>query len=131
MNLDEKTLEKCVERFRTESRLLAVWGLGSAFGGAWRVDSDVDFAVLPRSQGIRDFRAEGELVADLEAIVKRRVDVGFITTRNLVYANQAIRNGILVFARDPEAVNEFVGRLFSLYPDFKRDRKVVEEAYRG
>jgi hypothetical protein len=76
-----------------------------------------------------DLAAHGALIADLEAIVGRRVDLGRLNSRNLVYAHQATQGGRLLHAADPSVAREFASRIQSLYVEFKEDRKEVEEAY--
>ncbi len=127
--IDPPVLENCVQRFQNEPFVLAAWGHGSAFAGHMRPDSDVDFAILHEAGHPLDFKQRGLLVADLEDILHRRVDLGEVTTRNLVYAYQAICTGKRVYCRDTAATDEFTGRLLSLYADFKQDRAVVETAY--
>jgi len=130
MNLSPSVLEKCEQRFREEPDLLAVWGIGSAFSGRLRDDSDVDFALLYKRDSRSDTVRLGKLSVDLESILGMRVDLGRLSTRNLVYTHQAISAGTLLYQRSPELVHEFVGRALSLYLDLKQDRKEVEEAYR-
>jgi predicted nucleotidyltransferase len=127
--LDSQTLAKCVDRFNEEPCVLAVWGLGSAFNGRLRSDSDVDFALLYRRGDSISSEQTGHLLMDLGAILGRTVDLGQVSTRNLVYSYQAISQGELLVNRDPLFVYQFIGYLMSLYIDFKFDRKVVEEAY--
>jgi len=127
--IDSSTLDRCRRRLQEEAGILAVWGLGSAFGDRMRPDSDVDLAVLYEEGHSEDFARVGGLSLDLESIFGRTVDLGRLSTRNLVYAFQAISRGTLLYSRDADAVNRFAGRVFSLYSDFKQDRKVVEDAY--
>ena len=127
--IDLSTLEKCVQCFQSESTVVAVWGFGSAFSGNMRVDSDVDFAILYEAGHQVDHKQRGRLASELEDYLHRSVDLGEVTTQNLVYAYQAIRTGKRVYCRDAAATDEFTGRLCSLYADFKLDRRVVEAAY--
>lgn len=73
--------------------------------------------------------AHGRLVADLEAILGRRVDVGVLSTRNLVYAHQATQRGVLIQSSDPKMAHAFSGLVLTLYVEFKDDRREIEEAY--
>lgn len=127
--LDPSKLEKCVRRFQEEPGILAVWGLGSAFSGRTRAGSDVDFAILYSRSHAEGFDASGRLLLDLECCLGRTVDLGRLSTRNLIYAYQAISRGTLLYDRDPKITIDFVGRVLSLYADLKLDRRVVEEAY--
>ena len=122
-------IDKCVERFSREADLVAVWLFGSAANGPMREDSDVDFALHYRPGIKTDWAAIGELSCDLEAILGRKVDLGCLNSRDLVYAMQAIQTGRLVYSAHEKAAIAFASLLQSLYLDLKEDRKVVEDAY--
>lgn len=122
-------LDNCIERFAREPNIMAVWMLGSAVTDRLREDSDVDFAIYYKPGTVRDLAAYGALVLDLERVLGRTVDLGQLRSRNLVYAVQAMQTGELLYARDPQKVTAFTGRMQSLYFDLKHDRKVVEDAY--
>ena len=121
--------EALVRRLKNETEIIAVWGLGSAFSGSMRADSDLDLAVLYDFSFESDWERRGALIADLEIIAGRAVDMGRLSTRSLIYAYQAVSTGHLLYSRNPQAVDRFVGLVFSLYADLRSDRKVVEEAY--
>lgn len=127
--LDTCIMDQCARRFAEEPQILAVWGIGSAFNERMRADSDVDFAILYEWNHAEDFARTGRLLLDLESCLGRTVDLGRLSVRNLIYAYQVISGGALVYCRDREATDQFVGRVLSLYVDFKQDRKVVEDAY--
>lgn len=127
--LDRNKLDKCVERFAREPSLLAVWIFGSAVSDRLREDSDVDFAFYYRPGTELDWSTFGELAWELEDILGRRVDIGRLDSRNLIYAMQAFQTGRLLYAQDEQVAMAFVSRLQSLYLDLKQDRRVVEEAY--
>ncbi|PXA03696.1 nucleotidyltransferase domain-containing protein [Coraliomargarita sinensis] len=127
--LDPILLDRCVERFSRESGLVAVWIFGSAVSDRLREDSDVDFALYNKPGAELDLSAFGELVCDLEDILGRKADLGWLSSRNLVYAVQAFQTGQLIYTTDESAAMAFASRLQSLYLDLKQDRKVVEEAY--
>jgi predicted nucleotidyltransferase len=112
-----------------ESEVDAVWVLGSAVTGRLRDDSDVDLAVLYREGALLDLERVGVLASDVEAIVGRQVDLGRLDTRNLIYAMESIREGVLLYQRDSIVTDRFVDRVSALYFDLKRERKVVEDAY--
>ena len=122
-------LDQCRNRFGRESTIVAVWILGSAVTERLREDSDVDFAIYYEPETVRDFESHGRLLLDLEAILQRTVDLGRLSSRNLVYAVQATQYGKLLYARDPHEALAFVSRMQTLYLDLKHDRKIVEDAY--
>jgi predicted nucleotidyltransferase len=127
--IDSAIIDSCIKRFAKESNLMAVWILGSAVTDRLRDDSDVDFALYYRPGSQLDLAAYGQLVLDLERILGRTVDLGRLSSRNVVYAVQATQNGKLIFAPDPQEAIAFASRMQSLYLDLKQDRKIVEEAY--
>ena len=122
-------LDKCALRFAREPTIMAVWILGSAVSDRLREDSDVDFAIFYTPGTVRDLAALGGLVLDLERVLGRTVDLGQLSSRNVVYAVQATQHGKLLYARDPLEATAFAGRMQSLYLDLKHDRKIVEDAY--
>lgn len=127
--IDPIQLDKCVGRFSRETGLVAVWLFGSAVNDRMREDSDVDFALYYKPGIKTDWSAIGELSCDLEAILGRKVDLGRLNSRNLIYAMQAFQTGRLVYSVDEKAAIAFASQLQSLYLDLKEDRKVVEDAY--
>ena len=127
--IDSAILDKCAQRFAREPTILAVWILGSAVTDRLRDDSDVDFAIYYTPGTLRDLAAHGALVLDLERLLGRTVDLGRLSSRNVVYAVQATQMGELLFARDPLEATAFTSRMQSLYLDLKHDRKIVEDAY--
>ena len=122
-------IDQCVERFSREADLVAVWLFGSAVNDRLREDSDVDFALYYKPGIKTDWLAIGELSFDLEAILGRKVDLGRLNSRDLIYAMQAFQTGRLVYSADEKAALAFACHLQSLYLDLKEDRKVVEDAY--
>lgn len=127
--IDSVLIDKCIARFAQEPVVRAVWILGSAVSNRMRKDSDVDFAVYYEPGRELDLNAHGALLLDLESILGRAVDLGRLSSRNLIYAVQATHEGQLIFARDPLEPVAFTGRIQSLYVDLKHDRKTVEDAY--
>jgi len=127
--LDPQITECCAARFEMEPDVHAVWILGSAVAGRLRDESDVDLAVLYREGALLDLERVGALASDIEGIVGRQVDMGRLDTRNLIYAMEAIREGVLLYQRDSTVTDRFVDRVSALYFDLKRERKVVEDAY--
>lgn len=127
--LNRTKLEQCCERFAREPGIVAVWIFGSAVCGRLREDSDVDFALYYKPSIETDYAAIGELANDLETILRRKADLGRLSSRNLIYAMQAFQTGRLLYATDEQEAVAFASRLQSLYLDLKQDRKVVEEAY--
>lgn len=122
-------IDQCIKRFEQEPKIRAVWILGSAVTDRLREDSDVDLAIYYQPGSGMDFTEQGLLIMDLECILGRKVDLGQLSSLNLIYALQALQTGKLLFAHDPQEALEFTSRIQTLYLELKQDRKIVEDAY--
>jgi predicted nucleotidyltransferase len=103
--------------------------MGSAVAGRLRDDSDLDIALLPARGCSITPEERLALAADLEDIAGRIVDVGVLSTANLVYAKEAVANGRLIFERDPALRARFAALVFSMYADLQENRREVLHAY--
>jgi predicted nucleotidyltransferase len=128
-SLDERALAVLRERLEREPVVAAVYLLGSAAAGRLRADSDLDIALLPARGSSILPEQRFALAADLEDLVGRVVDVGILSTANLVYAKEAVANGRVIFERDPAARARFVALVFSMYADLQENRREVLHAY--
>lgn len=117
------------DRLAQEPNLVAVWLMGSAVTDRLRPDSDLDLAALYENGHAPSFEDQARLAGDLEKIAGRRVDLGFLGTRNVVYAHEALTKGELLLSKDPVKEAEFVATALSMYFDLKIDRKEIEDAY--
>ena len=114
---------------KNRSDIAAAYLLGSAVKGMLRDDSDVDIALLPADEAAISIQSRLELAALLEAKLNRTIDIGIISSNNLIYASEAILNGrrIITFQKDYTEATET--RLLGCYFTFRQDRKMVEEGY--
>lgn len=110
---------------------LAWYLLGSAARDQLRPDSDVDLAVLPRPETKIDPEELLRFGASLMPFVGRTVDVGLVTSTNLVYAKEALLNSLLLLDAQPELTVIVKANLLALYLRFQEDRKEVLDAYRA
>ena len=110
---------------------LAWYLLGSAARDQLRPDSDVDLAVLPRPETKVDPEELLRFGASLMSHLGRTVDVGLVSSSNLVYAKEALLNGILLSDAQPELTTLVKANLLALYLRFQEDRKEVLDAYRA
>jgi len=113
------------------STVAAVYLLGSAVTGRLRDDSDIDIALLPLNEQTISMQSRLELAALLELNLNRTVDIGVITTKNLIYASEAILGGQRIITIDKDYTETMETRLLGCYFTFRQDRKVVEEGYRA
>ena len=107
----------------------AAYLLGSAATGSLRPDSDVDIAVLPRRETGITVEDRLALTAELAAILRREVDLGVLSTANVVYAKEAIATGSLLFERDHRATATFAMLALSMYASLQEARREVLRAY--
>jgi uncharacterized protein len=127
--LDPSQLAAIIAHLSGQAHVAAAYLLGSAATGRLRPDSDVDIAVLPVR---RDALLLGErlsLTAELGRMVGREVDLGVLTTRDLVYAKEAVARGRLIFDRDHGATATFEMYALSMYASLQEARREVLRAY--
>lgn len=102
---------------------------GSAEKGTMRISSDVDIAILlTRNTKISGF-ALAKLSTTLSFAMSRFADVGILSSKNLVYAHEAIFNGRRIFVRNKFFFDLTVATLLGMYAQFNEDRKEVLCAY--
>ena len=68
---------------------------------------------------------------DLAYKLERSVDLGEISSANLVYSREAFLTGVPVFQRNPEKASLRRAGLLGMYIQFNLDRKEVLNAYRA
>lgn len=112
-----------------DARILAAYLLGSVLTPNFRRESDVDVAILLHPGQEMSSMERLELAADLSNGVGHSVDIGLLSTRNLVYAKEAIIKGRCIYCRDTGARDLFAATALSLYLQLKQERRVVEKVY--
>ncbi|UCD57982.1 MAG: nucleotidyltransferase domain-containing protein [Candidatus Hydrogenedentota bacterium] len=124
--LDLSTIEQEIDR---DPRVLSAYVLGSAVSGRMRPESDLDIAVLPVAGGPLSQGDISELSATLSLAAGRVVDVGILSSRNLIYASEALLKGRRFFCRDTFQTDLAVATLLGLTARFKFERREVVDAY--
>ena len=109
--------------------IAAAYLLGSAVTGKMRRDSDIDIALLPEEGQKIPLQSRLELASLLEAKLSRTIDIGVITSKNLVYASEAILNGYRIVTRQKNYTEAAETRLLGCYFTYRQDRKEVEKSY--
>jgi len=122
-------IRRITERLAQEERVAAAYLLGTAARGALRPDSDIDIALLPVRGGVISSGERLSLAADLEDVAGRTVDVGVLSTANLVYAKEAVAHGTVIFERDRPARARFAMLVLSMYASLQESRREVLQAY--
>ncbi len=113
------------------SEIIAVYLLGSVISGRMRKDSDIDIALLLESGEVISLQARLEMAMQLEEKLGRTVDIGVITSNNLIYASEVILTGKRIITVREDDTNIAENNLLGCYLVFKDDRKEVEESYRA
>jgi predicted nucleotidyltransferase len=110
-------------------RIEAVYVLGSVASGRVHPKSDIDLAILPVTPKALSTFDQLTLTAQLEDHLSYVVDIGLLGTHDVVYAVQAIVNGVCIFTRDRFKRDLAAATCLALYADLKQQRREVEHAY--
>jgi len=127
--LDEAVSRHLTERLQKDDKVAAAYLLGSAARHALRPESDLDIAVLPVRGCVISPQERLSLAADLEDVAGRTVDLGILSTANLVYAKEAVAHGAVIFERDRAARARFAMLVLSMYAALQESRREVLHAY--
>ncbi len=122
-------LELATKRLHRESSICAAFLHGSAAKGCLRPESDIDIAILPMPRTKISLMDRLSLAGELELILRRPVDLGVLSTSNLIYVKEVIEHGELLFTKDSFLSDRFTATALSMYADLQQDRKEVLHAY--
>ncbi|TVQ96646.1 MAG: nucleotidyltransferase domain-containing protein [Spirochaetaceae bacterium] len=112
-----------------DTRVLAFYLLGSAAQNRLRHDSDVDIALMPMPGTVISSIERAGIAHALSYRLRRTVDLGELSTRNLVYANEVLHTGALLYSKDPAATALVAANLLGLYLEFNERRQEVTRAF--
>ena len=129
--IDKKKISIIIEQLQKDDRILAVYIMGSAASGSMRPGSDIDLAVLITAN--KDFTELERLkiASDLAFELEIPVDIGEISTKNLVYAKEAVLIGQRIYVRNEPDADLKISTILGMYVVFNEDRKEVLDAYRS
>ena len=125
----EKLILQVRDALITYPQILAVYVHGSVLTDYFREDSDIDCALLMHEHEAPSYMERLQWAGELSGITGRQVDLGILSSDNLVYAMQAISKGRLLFCRNETEKNWKVMHLYALYAALREDRAEVERAY--
>jgi len=120
---------KISEILQKSDFVMACYLLGSAAREELRFDSDIDLALLFQGGVTPDHGQIRALSLQLSEALGRMVDIGVLSSRNLVYAQQAVFTGKRIFERDKDRVDLMVSALMGLYGNLQFERAEVINAY--
>ena len=115
--------------FQKIHQVNAVYILGSAVNDKLRFDSDIDIAVLPAGGNHLALNLFSDIIAELSLQLGYPIDLGMISSANLIYAREAILKGKRIFTRNQEQVELAEATLLGLYARFNEERQEVLRAY--
>jgi predicted nucleotidyltransferase len=121
--------ELIVRTFESDPRVDAIYLLGSVTNGYLRTDSDIDIAILPAIGAKFDSICRHASASSLSLELGRDIDIGLLSSDNLVYTYQAIMTGRRLFARNPGDADQRLACLLGMYGQFNLDRTEVCNAY--
>ena len=127
--INEQRMNAAIDALRSCEAIEAAYLLGSAASGRLRSDSDIDIAVLSRKHGYLPADARLHLSGRLAEVLGRPVDLGVLSTSNVVYAKEAIATGRLIFERDHRVTARFAMLALSMYASLQEARREVLRAY--
>jgi predicted nucleotidyltransferase len=106
----------------------AVYLFGSFASGNVHRESDLDLAIVPRHDTVRESRLD--ILADLARHGFSRVDLVFLDTDDIVLKFEAVRQNRLVYQRDDFSRGAMYSQVVRQYLDFLPYLKVQREAYK-
>ena len=109
--------------------ILAAYLHGSTAKGTARPDSDIDIALLPNPGQRLPLKFRLECAGELESMLGCTVDLGELSTRNLVYAKEVIETGQELFTHNRFQSDLFMATMLSMYAELQQQRKEVLNAY--
>lgn len=115
---------------------VAVYLFGSRAQGSARADSDIDLALLLPDDGSLPATERIDLIARLEELAGRRVDLVLLNRAPLPLQFEIIHTGIVLYESSFDARTDFedivVRDYLDLSPMLERSRQeIMEEAARG
>jgi predicted nucleotidyltransferase len=113
--------------FARREELDFLWLFGSVAEGRARPGSDIDLAVHVSRPAEFSFFKKLELHGDCCRVLKRS-DVDLVVlnqTRNLLLAEQALRQGRLLFCRNQAVLDDFYLRTLHAAIDFREQRRRI------
>ncbi|MCE9629929.1 MAG: nucleotidyltransferase domain-containing protein [Planctomycetia bacterium] len=128
-SISPELLERASDAILAHPKVEAAYLLGSAVDGRLRGDSDIDIAILLRRSAVLSVMDRLLLTASLGRVFGRPVDLGILSTANLVYAKEAIAHGRLIAERDHGVTARFAMHVLSMYAGLQESRREVLRAY--
>lgn len=122
-------LNLITQQINQDTRILAAYLMGSAANGGMRPDSDVDIALLPKPGQKLSPLDLADMSVSITLSVGRVVDLGVITSQNLIYASEAILKGRRILCHNQFQTDLSVATLLGLTAQLKFERQEIQNGY--
>ncbi len=122
----KNTLEKY---FNTIPEIMCVVLHGSILTNYLRCDSDIDIAIVT-SKKITKLNLLN-YASELESKLARQVDIGIISSDNLVYSKEALINGKVLYCRNGFNYSLYKTNMLAMYLNFQDERKEIVNEYKN
>lgn len=123
------SMHSIVTRLKGEHRILAGYLLGSAVSNRMRPDSDLDIALLAYQGKTLSQQDLFDLAADLTTLAGRQVDLGVLSSQNLIYASEALLKGQRFYCTEPHQTDLEASTLLGMAMEFHSERREIVDAY--
>jgi len=95
-----------------------------------RPDSDIDLGIMLEPGRNISSLTRVKLAGSLAYEMGRTVDIGEVSSNNLVYAREALLKGKLIYTKNEERTNLYRANLLGMYIQYNLDRQEVVNAYK-
>ncbi len=107
----------------------AIYRYGSAGGMYERQDSDIDLAVLADQP--LDWRMQGRLAGELEALTGRPIDLNDMRRLPVTLRVQIVTGGVRLFAAHPARAEAYDSQVLSEYAELNQFRRPILDDIRA
>jgi predicted nucleotidyltransferase len=127
--ISEPAMTAAIDALQRCEAVESAYLLGSAAAGRLRGDSDVDVAILLNRHASFSVDQRLALTAELARLFGRPVDLGVLSTANVVYAKEVVVHGRILFERSHAMTARFAMLTLSMYASLQAARREVLQAY--
>jgi uncharacterized protein YutE (UPF0331/DUF86 family)/predicted nucleotidyltransferase len=114
--------------FQSYPAIQAVYLFGSRATGKTHPGSDLDIAIVPGDNGVRNQKLN--ILTDLARLGIDNIDLVFLDTEDLVLKYEAVKHNHLIYQKEPFSRGEMYSKVVRQYLDFEPYLKVQREAYK-
>jgi uncharacterized protein len=117
------------EYFTKDDRIAAVYIHGSFAKNTIHNNSDIDLAILLNKNEKISSLELLNFSTDLDIKLERHIDIGFLSSENLVYSKEVIKNGLRTYCNKENFTMLMEATLLSMYANLQQERKEILNAY--